>query len=144
MGTPPTVVFVCLHGSAKSLIAAEHCQQLASRRGLDLRATAAGLEPDENIPSPVVEGLLRDGIDVRGRQPRRISREDLAGASLVVSFSCDVGGMVPPGVAVERWDDIPAVSENFDVARDAIIARVARLVDAWERPPAPTTRSQGA
>ncbi len=136
MGMPPTMVFVCLHGSAKSLIAAEHCQKLASRRGLDLRATAAGLEPDEKVPSPVVDGLLRDGIDVRGRQPRPISREDLAGARRVVSFGCDVGGVVPPGVAVERWDDIPAVSENFEVARDAIIARVARLVDTWEGTPA--------
>ena len=132
MGTLPTVVFVCLHGSAKSLIAAEHCQKLASQRGMDLRVTAAGLEPDEKIPSPVVDGLLRDGLDVRGRQPRRISREDLAGAWRVVTFGCDVGGMVPSGVTVERWDDIPAVSENFDVARDAIVARVARLVGAWE------------
>ena len=134
MGMPPTVVFVCLHGSAKSLIAAEHCQKLASRRGLDLRATAVGLEPDEKIPSPVVDGLLRDGIDVRGRQPHPINREDLAGAKRVVLFGCDVGGMVPSGVAVERWDDIPAVSENFDVARDAIVARVGRLVGAWEGP----------
>ena len=136
MGMPPTVVFVCLHGSAKSLIAAEHSQKLASRRGLDLRATAVGLEPDEKIPSPVVDGLLRDGIDVRGRQPRRIRGEELAGAGRVVSFGCDVSGMVPPGVAVEQWDDIPAVSENFEVARDAIVARVARLVGAWEGRPA--------
>ncbi len=144
MDMPPTVVFVCLHGSAKSLIAAEHCQQLASRRDMDLRATAVGLEPDEKVPSPVVDGLLRDGIDVRGREPRRVSREDLAGAWRVVSFGCDVGGMVPPRVAVERWDDIPAVSENFDVARDAIVAPVGRLVGAWEGPLAPMTRSQGA
>src|SRR6266704_597281 len=125
MGMPPMVVFVCLHGSAKSLIAAEHCQKLASERGMDFRATAARLEPDEKVPSPVVDGLLRDGIDVRGRQLRRISGEDLAGAGRVVSFGCDVSGMVPPGVAVERWDDIPAVSKNFEVARDAIVARVA-------------------
>jgi arsenate reductase (thioredoxin) len=137
MDMSPTVVRVCLHGSAKSLIAAEHCQKLATRRGLDLRATAAGLEPNEKVPSPVVEGLLRDRIDVRGGQPRRISREDLAGAWRVVSFGCDVGGMVSPGVAVKRWDDIPAVSEHFDVARDEIVARVARPVGAWEGHPRP-------
>ncbi len=66
MGKPPTVVCVCLHGSAKSLSAAEHCQRLASPRGLDFHATAVGLEPDEKVPSPVVEGLLRDGIAGHG------------------------------------------------------------------------------
>lgn len=111
MGKPPTVICVCLQGSAKSLTAAEHCEKLASRRGLDFYAPAAGLEPDEKVPSPMAEGLLGDGIHVRDRQPRRISREDLAGAWRGVSFGCDVGGMVPPGVAVKRWVDIRAVSE---------------------------------
>ncbi len=66
--------------------------------------------------------------------PRRISREDLAGAWRVVSFGCDVGGMVPPGVAVKRWDDIPAVSEHFDVTLDAIVARVAPLAPGRGHP----------
>ena len=69
MATVPSILRVCLHGSVKSLIAAEHCQKLASRHSLALRATAAGAEPDAEIPRPVVEGLLRDGIDVRGRHP---------------------------------------------------------------------------
>jgi len=133
-----TVVFVCLHGSAKSLIAAEHCQQLATRRGMEIRATSAGLEPDAEIPPPVVQGLLKDGIDVRGRRPRRADREELANASRVVSFSCDLAAMVPPDVFVERWDDIPAVSGNFAVARDHIVARVTQLLGTLERPPAPT------
>ncbi len=133
-----TVVFVCLHGSAKSLIAAEHCQQLATRRGMEIRATSAGLEPDAEVPRSVVQGLLKDGIDVRGRQPRGVSREELASAWRVVSFGCDVGGMVPPDVVVEQWDDIPAVSENFAVARDHIVARVTQLLGTQERPTAPT------
>ncbi len=31
---------------------------------------------------------------------------------------------------MERWDDVPAVSEGFEAARDAIVARVsARLAE---------------
>ncbi len=65
----PRVVFVCLHGSAKSLIAAEHFCRLAAQQGLDVRATSAGTDPDPEIPLHVIEGLLADGIDVRGRRP---------------------------------------------------------------------------
>ena len=130
-----TAVFVCLHGSAKSLIAAEYFRRLAARRGLDVRATSAGIEPDADIPPNVMKGLLRDGIDVRGCRPRRITAEELASASHVVSFGCDLGTVGPPGLAVERWDDVPAVSADFDAARDAIVARLERLLAEWETPP---------
>lgn len=76
----PTVVFVCLHGSAKSLIAAEHFRRLAEEQGLDVCATSAGTDPDPEIPPHVIEGLLADGIDVRGRRPRSLCREELARA----------------------------------------------------------------
>ena len=36
------VSFVCLHGSAKSLIAAEYFNRLAIERNLPLRATTSG------------------------------------------------------------------------------------------------------
>jgi protein-tyrosine-phosphatase len=121
-----TVVFVCLHGSGKSLIAAEHLQRLADQQGLDVRATAAGLEPDAEIPAKVVNGLLEDGIDVRGRQPRRVTREALAGAWRVVAFGCDLKEVAPADLPVERWDDVPAVSEDFHRAREVIVARLPR------------------
>ena len=129
-----TVVFVCLHGSAKSLIAAEYCARLAGERGLDVRATSAGTEPDLDIPPHVIEGLLRDGIDVRGRRPRLATREDLATAAHVVSFGCDLKEIAPASLTIERWDDIPAVSADFDAARDAILARLRRLLAEWESP----------
>jgi protein-tyrosine-phosphatase len=40
------VVFVCLQGSGKSLIAAEYFRRLAVQRGLDMHATSAGPDPD--------------------------------------------------------------------------------------------------
>jgi hypothetical protein len=77
----------------------------------------------------VKEGLLRDGLDVSGHQPRRVTREELAAARRVVSFGCDLGEVAPPDLAVERWDDVPMVSDGFAVARDAIVARVRRFLD---------------
>ncbi len=99
------VLFVCLHGSAKSLIAAEYFNRLATARGLGARAVSAGTEPDDAIPPHVVGGLANDGIDVAGRRPRAGARR------------------------IERWDDVPAVSEDFAKARTAIVARVTALLD---------------
>lgn len=128
MGSPRTILFVCLHGSAKSLIAAEYFGRLAADKGLDVRATSAGTEPDPDIPPHVINGLLEDGIDVRGRRPRSATREELANASHVVSFGCDLRDVAPSGLTVERWDDVPAVSTDFRTARDVIIARLKRLL----------------
>ena len=132
MASMHRIVFVCLHGSAKSVIAAEQCQRLARERGLLVQATAAGQEPDAEIPSPAIRGLLAEGIDVRGRRPRRVSRDDLAAASRVVAFGCDLTDVAAPGVPIERWDDVPAVSEDFGAARDAIVARLRRLLSDME------------
>jgi arsenate reductase (thioredoxin) len=129
MVTSPRVLFVCVHGSAKSLIALEHFRRLAAERGVHVEASSAGTEPDAELPPKVVQGLLGDGIDVRGRRPRRVTRADLERASRVITFGCELGDLAPPRLALERWDDVPPVSEDFTRARDAIVARLPRLLD---------------
>ena len=123
------VLFVCLHGSAKSLIAAEYFNRLAAARGLAARATSAGTEPDDVIPPRVTQGLRDDGIDVAGRQPSRLTPSDVEGATVVVTFACDLGELASRAPRIERWDDVPAVSEDFKRARDVIVARVAGLLE---------------
>ena len=129
MPSSRTVVFVCLHGAAKSVIAAAHLNRLSAERGLAIRATAAGVEPEPEIPRPVREGLLREGLDVGHHRPRSVTPEELAAAWRVVSFGCDLSQVAPPALAVERWDDVPLVSDGFPAARDAIVRRVQRLLD---------------
>lgn len=124
-----TVLFVCLHGAAKSLIAASHFQRLARERGMKARAEFAGTEPDPELTSAAVKGLLAEGIDVRGQRPRRVTAADIRGAARVVSFGCDLGALAP-GIAVDRWDDVPAVGENYRAARDVIVSRLPALVEA--------------
>ena len=43
---PATVVFVCLHGSVKSVMAAAHFNRIAKERQLPFVAVARGVEPD--------------------------------------------------------------------------------------------------
>lgn len=125
----PNVLFVCLHGSAKSLIAAEYFNRLAAARGLPARATSAGTEPDDAIPLRVTRGLGADGIDVQGRQPRRPMQADVDGSVVVVTFACDLGDLASRAPRIERWDDVPAVSEDFKRARDVIVTRVTTLLE---------------
>jgi protein-tyrosine-phosphatase len=121
------VAFVCLHGSAKSLIAAEYFNGLARQHGLGFRATTSGPEPDAEVPSNVTDGLRRHAIDIGDYRPTLISAAGLAGADLIVSFACDAGMRLAPDKPVERWDECPAVSDDFEIAWAFITGRVDRL-----------------
>jgi len=134
METTKNILFICPHGAAKSVIAAADCRQQAVLRGLRIDATSAGAEPDDAVPLPVVAALRAEGVDVSGYRPRQITPEDLAAAGHVVSLGCDLDGLAPAGTVVERWDDIPPVSEDIDRARAAIRSHVIALLDSMERP----------
>lgn len=122
-----TVLFVCLHGAAKSVLAAVDFERLARARGVEARAVFAGTEPDPEIAPKVASELGAEGVDLRGQRPRRVTREDVAGAWRVVTFGCELGPLAA-GAPVERWDDVPAVSDDFRKARAAIDARLVRLL----------------
>ena len=122
------VVFVCLHGAAKSVVAAEHFKRLAAARGLAVDVRARGTEPGPELTPAAVAGLRADGLDVGGARPRLVTRADLAGAWRVVEFGCDLTALAPPDATIERWGDIPAVSEGYAAARDAMTAPLHRLL----------------
>jgi arsenate reductase (thioredoxin) len=129
MGDERTILFLCPHNAAKSVIAAAYCERLAAERGVPLRATSAGTDPDPDVSPAIAGALLAEGIDVRAHRPRRVTAEELISASRVVSLGCDLGGIAPPGLAVERWDDVPSPSADLTDARAVIVARVSQLVD---------------
>jgi protein-tyrosine-phosphatase len=121
----PRVVFVCLHGAAKSVVAAAHFRRLAAARGLAIEAVAAGTEPDPELAPGAVKGLAGDGLRATPVRPRPITLYDLDNASRVVSFGCDVAS--PRGGRVDQWD-VPAVSDGYASARDRIVSKVEDLV----------------
>jgi protein-tyrosine-phosphatase len=120
------VLFVCLHGAAKSVVGAAHFRRLAAARGLAVDAVAAGTEPDAELTPGAVKGLTAEGLPATPRRPRPVTLHDLTAATRVVSFGCDVTPRA--GQRVDRWDDVPAISDGYEKARDQIVARVERLV----------------
>jgi len=128
MPDSPAILFVCLHGAAKSLIAARYCERLAEARGIRISCASAGLEPDSTVPPDVVAGLAADGIDVAGFHPGLPTERMVTEATHVVALGCDLAAFSPEG-GVVRWEDVPAVSDGYVVARDAIVERVERFMD---------------
>lgn len=123
-----TVVFVCEHGAAKSVVAAAHFNKLARERGLGFRAISRGTDPEPAVPARVREGLSSDGAPVEdGFAPERVQARDTAGAARVVTFDVKLPIDVP-AATLRNWSDVPAFSDGYDAARNDIRARVEALL----------------
>jgi len=81
-----SILFICEHGSAKSTVAAEHCNKLAGERNLPIQAISRGTNPDESFPENVIEGLQSDGLKVNAQKPKKLSQTDVASAVRIVAF----------------------------------------------------------
>jgi arsenate reductase (thioredoxin) len=120
------ILFLCQHGGAKSVIAASHFNRLAAERGLPFTATSAAAEdPYDSVPAPVAEHLERDGFDVRALEPHQVTPGEIESAERVVTIGCSI-----PGVeGIERWDDVPAASEDLEGSVAAIRRHVEALAE---------------
>jgi protein-tyrosine-phosphatase len=123
-----TIVFLCPHNAAKSVLAAAYCQHLAAQCGLQVQVTSAGTEPDAAASPGVVTLLRGEGLDVTHHRPRHITREELGAAFRIISLGCDVSDLAPPDTRVEHWHDVPAPSHHLAQAHDDIYAHVERLI----------------
>jgi protein-tyrosine-phosphatase len=123
------VLFLCPYGGAKSVIAASYFNRLAEEERLPYRAMAAAAEtPYEDVPAKVADFLEDDGFSVRSFKPRKVSESDLATSARVVSIGCDLTNVATVAGRVERWDDVPKVSDDLPSSAAAIRMHVARLV----------------
>ena len=125
-----TILFVCRHGAAKSVLAAAELRSLAAERGLPLLVEAAGVEPSERFVPALVQALADDGVGVMHGAPRRVTADALDAAWRVITFNLDPKDLPTRFPDVERWDDVPAVSEDLPGARAAIGRHLERLVES--------------
>lgn len=123
-----TILFLCPHGGAKSLIAASYFNRLAEEHALPyVGVAAAAEEPYDAVPGPVAGFLEREGFDVSAFKPRHVEAADVKTATKVVSIGCDLAGVDVAGAAAERWDDVPMVSVDLDASASAIRRHVEIL-----------------
>jgi protein-tyrosine-phosphatase len=129
----PTVLFLCPHGAAKSVLASAYFQRAAKERGLNVRVLSAGTNPDPTVAPAVANHLSTNGYDVPVSTPRLVSNADVVAADVVISIGCDLKSVPVPRSKLVEWNDVPAPSENLAAADAAIRQRVVQLVDELVR-----------
>lgn len=128
-----TILFVCEHGSAKSVVAAAHFNRIAAARGLPFRAISRGTVPDAEMAPAAVEGLRGDGLKPDDPAPAKLEHADLDAAVRVVTFCA-----LPPGLQarspIEQWE-VPPVSTEYAASREAMLLQIERLLRELTTPP---------
>jgi len=87
--TAKTVIFVCEHGAAKSVIAAAYFNKLAAAQGLPYTAVARGTKPDAEVPATIRTDLTSRGLSVPAARPQVVTDEEIQRAAKVVSMALD-------------------------------------------------------
>jgi arsenate reductase (thioredoxin) len=126
MDQNPFIIFVCEHGAAKSILAAAYFNKLATQKGLEIRAIARGTNPDDQLSPQTLAGLTKDGLDPTESAPQKITEANIQSAQRVITF-CDLPTAYPQA-RIERWDDVPPVSENYERARDIIVKHIQQML----------------
>ncbi len=129
-GEPRTVVFVCEHGAAKSVIAAAYFNKLAAERHLNAIAVARGTDPQPELSESTVAGLKKDGVAYPPDKPRALTAADVRSADHVIAF-CPVPERLGASKKMKTYD-VPAPKDGYDASRDAILKQVRALVDQIE------------
>jgi Protein-tyrosine-phosphatase len=123
--TNQTIVFVCLHGSVRSQMAAAYFNRIAKERGLPFTAISRGIQVDSSIPMRIRDGLAQDGLAPTDDIPHGLTADEASGASKVFAFDA-----VPDdrkGAAdITYWSDVP--TKDYQATREAIVRHIDGLL----------------
>jgi protein-tyrosine-phosphatase len=126
---PATVVFVCLHGSVKSQMAAAYFNHIAKERSLPVIAVSRGIAVDKAIPASIREGLAGDGLVPASDVPVALTSEEAGAATKIFAFD-EVPADVKGRAEVTYWSDVPAATKNYVAARSAIVQHLEEVVSS--------------
>ena len=124
----PTVVFVCEHGAAKSVIATAYFNKIAAERGLRARAVYRGVNPQADLSVSTLKGLREDGMTAPDQKPSPISQTDVSAANVIFAIGCTLPANATASGKADSWDDVPE-DKGYPATRDAIRRHVEQLID---------------
>lgn len=122
------VLFVCVHNSGRSQMAAGFMSQLGGDRVV---VRSAGSAPRESISPEVIEAMAEVGIDIRQEFPKPLTDEVVRGSDAVITMGCGDACPIYPGKRYEDWvleDPADQSIEAVRVIRDEIKMRVETLL----------------
>ncbi len=128
---PEKIVFVCEHGNVKSLMAASYFNQLAKSQNLPYYAVSRATAPDsKTVPQSIITGLSADGIDVSLFQPIGISSSDIISTQRIITIGVSLPeNLQGNNIAIEKWDDVPPASFDFNTSSNAIKLHLQTLIN---------------
>jgi len=130
--TAPTIIFVCEHGAAKSVIATAYFNKLAVERGLPYRATFRGTSPQDDLSTRAVAGLRADGVAIPEGKPSAVASDDLSRATHIFAIGCTLPPAVAKSGKTTDWSDVPD-DQGYAPMRDAIVRHVTALLDDLQK-----------
>ncbi|MFJ4713045.1 arsenate reductase ArsC [Streptomyces sp. NPDC088785] len=140
--TTPSVLFVCVHNTGRSQMAAALLTHLAAGR---VQVRSAGSAPAETVHPAVTEALAEAGIDISAEVPKILTADAVRASDIVITMGCGDACPVFPGKRYLDWrlpdpagQDITAVRP----VRDEIERRVRALLDEIA-PAGPGTAGDG-
>jgi arsenate reductase (thioredoxin) len=124
----PEVLFVCVHNSGRSQMAAGLVKLRSAGR---IHVRSAGSAPGEEINPAAIEALSEIGIDLGEEFPKPLTDEFVKAADVVITMGCGDACPIYPGKKYEDWELDDPAGQDVDAVRrirDEIDTRVQKLV----------------
>jgi arsenate reductase len=125
------IMFVCEHGAAKSVIAADYFNKLAKERGLAFEAVCRATHPDSTLNDGTRAGLKSDNIKPN-LSPQKISLTDTTNVKRIILFT-PLPKDFKTGIKIEDWSSIRNIDSDYSNRRDAIVKQINVLLDSLEK-----------
>ena len=126
-----TVLFACVHNAGRSQMAAAWFNKLADRG--NAHAISAGTAPGAAVHPEVVTVMNEVGVDLSAGEPRFLSDELAASASLLITMGCGDACPVVPGLERDDWPLEDPKGKPLDRVRESraeVERRVRALLEA--------------
>jgi arsenate reductase len=124
----PEVLFVCVHNSGRSQMAAGLLDKLAEGR---VHVRSAGSDPADQLNPNAIAAMEEVGIDISQEFPKPLTDEVVRAADAVITMGCGDACPIYPGKRYEDWDLEDPAGKDLETVRrirDEIRDRVERLI----------------
>jgi len=119
------VLFVCSENRKRSQLA----EVIFNYYAKNAQAQSGGTNPVNAVDDRVRQVLEEMGIEHEELKSKRVKKEDLDSADLIVSFGCLAPSMFPANKFLEWHIDDPQTIEDFRKVRDQLKEKIAGLIE---------------
>ena len=124
----PSVLFVCVHNTGRSQMAAAFLSNLSAGQ---IEVRSAGSAPAGTVNPAAVAAMKELGIDMSAEVPKILTTEAVQESDVVITMGCGDACPIFPGKRYEDWELTDPAGQGVDAVRpirDAIRTRVENLI----------------